>query len=1831
VGDLNITGGTVTAGGFLALLATQGDIHVDASSTLQFTGSNGAFTATATAGSLTFDADLNDAGGTAPLSITGMAGNGITIDGTLVSASANGAGTQTGTGITLTATGGDFTASSGSVIKSRGGDIDLAADSGTMTLGGNVNSAGAATLSSSGDLMLTGTLETVDDAALSSTGGALTLSGTITTSGDTANNIPGDVTLTSGGDLDLTGGTVNTAGSLTLMSTGGNINVDANSILNFIDSNGSFTATATTGTLTIDADVDVQGSYPLGITGTAGNGITIDGTLISASANNAGTQAGTGIMLMATGGNFLANAGSVIESGAGDITLAANNGTMMLEGDVNSAGAATLSSSGDLMLTGTLETIDDAMLTSNGGNLTLSGAITTTGDPTNSIPGDVTLTSASDLELTGTSSIFTAGSLTLNSTGGDINVDANSNLQFVDSNGSFTATASGSLTISANIDAEGASPLGITGTAGNGITINGTLISASTNNAGTQPGTGISLTAMGGDFMATSGSLIESAAGDITLAANNGMMTLGGNVSSAGAAMISSSGDMLLTGQVESVDDTTLMAGGGLTLNNGTITTLGDPDNDIPGDVTLSSGNDLDLTGATITTAGSLSLTSNNGNVNVDASSSFLFTNSNGTLSVNANGGDLTLNLTLGDGDGGSYPLGITGGALFDVDINGSLVTAAKSGDGTQLGSGIQLTSDFGNFSATAGSLIESLYGDITLAANYGALTLAGTVQSAGNLTLTSADLMMLTGGISAAGSVSATTTGNNADLITGTGMTDDTSSIQSGGQISLMSTGDMNLRDSIVSTGSFLQAAAGGTLDLAGSITTQTGLSLLATGGDLTVTGSATNAGNGVNGGDVSLTASQGSLTISGTVVNGDANAPSGTTAFAASGTFSTGVHATGTYPVQANVITINEPGQTFTPGNVQLDLTAFEPVDSDATSSLNVYGASITVLGGNTGFVSPYNTTTVTSTGPVTISNDAGLTSLSAGYGSTAGNLTLETDSTLTVAALQVGNNMLLDSGSAFLLQYAANPSNRIGNNLTTSGTVTITLQAPLFVVGAVGVNAATDTPAYILNGTDPVLTAQGSVNLGAGSVTGSAGSEIATNGSFQTTGNVTIQTLNAFNGITIGGNLTVETLGTRSLQGPQIDPEFPTYVTGTVTPFNVGGLNVFTLGEFGTAGGLQFDGNATVINASSLTLNVSGNLAFGPGATTPGTDPQSVNATNFAGSSNATAGGNGGILTVNTLAAGNDVGNILIRNTPNVGQGSPLLDASGGGYATPDSGSGTAGNGGELGLTAAGSITVQDAATLTVAGGDFTDSQNEGSIHTGPAVAGPATSAGSGGVIALKAGSTLTVGETADTVSLVADGGGFDTFYDTGTPGNGGTITLQAAQTVSIVDAYVSASGGESANSASGNGGAINVVSTGTSATGTSVSIMGASLLATTGLNYDVEYGGTGGTINIASNDATGTSAAAAILIDSSLLEASIDESNDSGGITSQNGGTINITSARTAGAGISVQDSSQLVATISSASAQNTPAPTGGTVNLTTSGASITVDSSTINASGPNSAINLNTGANGGTITVSGNSTLSTADADGAVSTGATVFLNAGSGSTALPSVINLTGATLTADVLKIQALGTNGQITIGGSSTLSGTTQLMLYAGDTSSHTTGLIDFTANTTLTLNGTVAGVLAANTITIASGVTVTVNGSTALSIYGNNRNYDSAGNNAGTPADFGSFGGSGAPTVASTHNFDSNTPAPTATQVAQAGHVVATWNVGGHRIIAISSSPVQKPATGSKTASGGKLGRMPASARPGGHRSTAKMVDPNKQIARRDVPDLSSSLRPALAVQR
>jgi FecR-like protein len=258
----------------------------------------------------------------------------------------------------------------------------------------------------------------------------------------------------------------------------------------------------------------------------------------------------------------------------------------------------------------------------------------------------------------------------------------------------------------------------------------------------------------------------------------------------------------------------------------------------------------------------------------------------------------------------------------------------------------------------------------------------------------------------------------------------------------------------------------------------------------------------------------------------------------------------------------------------------------------------------------------------------------------------------------------------------------------------------------------------------------------------------------------------------------------------------------------------------------------------------------------------------------------------------------------------------------------------------------------------------------------------------------------------------------------------------------------------------------------------------------------------------------------------------------------GGNITITSAKTGGEAINIGSSAQLLSRLN------------------------------FDASGPGGTIEISATGNGSTINIDNSGGLSSPDDWSIQADGGTIDINNHGNS----SFINISNADMHADVIKAEIFGTGGTLTIGGGS-IDASSALTMYAASSN----GSIIFNADVTLN-SGATAAIIAANTVTINNGVTVTIGGSVAAQVYANVRNYDIASGGAG--GSFGSFAGAGA----TSQPFDSNNPPVVAnagtvgSQSATSGSVALTAasqaKNGGQVTLAQSSalktSLITKPIT-------------------------------------------------------
>ncbi|GAB4246016.1 MAG: hypothetical protein OHK005_11690 [Candidatus Methylacidiphilales bacterium] len=337
----------------------------------------------------------------------------------------------------------------------------------------------------------------------------------------------------------------------------------------------------------------------------------------------------------------------------------------------------------------------------------------------------------------------------------------------------------------------------------------------------------------------------------------------------------------------------------------------------------------------------------------------------------------------------------------------------------------------------------------------------------------------------------------------------------------------------------------------------------------------------------------------------------------------------------------------------------------------------------------------------------------------------------------------------------------------------------------------------------------------------------------------------------------------------------------------------------------------------------------------------------------------------------------------------------------------------------------------------------------------VGGSGANGGSSGFITINALNDISFGAFTD---LNASGGSSSDNAATAPSGGSIDITSTAGNIIFADSNIIQATGGNNPNGFGGNGGSVTM----TANNGVIEFAQYQLVSAKNGTGSTATQDGAGGSINLTAQEIRiGTTSG-------------VDIRTHSPGEASS-GGVINLNALRATGQAINISNSSQLLALAAAAGAN------GGQISVTSAGGDVNISDSTIAASGGNTIKSLvdvkNIGPNG---------------------------------------VINLTNANLSADILKVGALGPNGSVIINGG-TFTANDTLKIYGG---SATNG-VTFAANTNL--DGSGLKHIAGQTVRINDEVIVSVSGPPA-NVYTNNPEYTGFGGNGSTT---GTFIGSGATT--------------------------------------------------------------------------------------------------------
>jgi hypothetical protein len=311
---------------------------------------------------------------------------------------------------------------------------------------------------------------------------------------------------------------------------------------------------------------------------------------------------------------------------------------------------------------------------------------------------------------------------------------------------------------------------------------------------------------------------------------------------------------------------------------------------------------------------------------------------------------------------------------------------------------------------------------------------------------------------------------------------------------------------------------------------------------------------------------------------------------------------------------------------------------------------------------------------------------------------------------------------------------------------------------------------------------------------------------------------------------------------------------------------------------------------------------------------------------------------------------------------------------------------------------------------------------------------------------------------------------------------------------------------------------------------VSASGASLLHTFSVATVVSPNG----IDFSGNNFSAGSPGGMLQIDATSLvfgAGGIGSANFNGGAFGGDGGTLTVNASG------NISLSSTTISATTGTPNSDTPEGAGGTVNLTSTNGQVSINNSTIRVSSNSSArggkINLRSNvATGVAINVTNSAQLLALLAPAApgpgglitvMATGANSSVNVSGRMQATigggvdirhsgdAGTINLGNPTIQADVIKVAALGTNGVLNITGGNFNAGLT-LKLYAPGSN----GQINFLAN--CTLRGGDFNIIAANSVTIANNVIVTIASPTQAMVFTNHPNYTGFGGNGTTTGTFG-----------------------------------------------------------------------------------------------------------------
>ncbi|KJC43213.1 VCBS domain-containing protein [Bradyrhizobium sp. LTSP857] len=1169
----------------------------------------------------------------------------------------------------------------------------------TVDKGSSVDNRGAVTVDASGKLTVNGA--TIDGGAITILPGAPVFDGV---AGDTTDGTfivttgPTIGTVTNNGEIDFTGnavlssGILKNNGALNVSGTGNALDSETvtNSLTGTIEvlANGALTidlgsVATNTGNLTVDATgkLTVNGATITGAGTVTDNGeIDLTGNAVL----SGGTLKNNAAFKVSGAGNALDNE-TITNVSTGTIEVLANGALTIDQGStVTNTGNVTVDAAGKLTVNGA--TISGAgTVTDNGeidltGNAVLSGgalknnAVFKVSGAGNALDNEA-VTNAS----TGTIEVLANGALTIDqgsvvTSTGNVTVDATGKLTV---NGA-TVSGAGTVTDNGEIDLTGTAVL-----SGGTLKNNATFKVSSTGNAldnetVTNSSTGTIEVLANGALTIDQGSVVTNT-GNVTVDAT-GKLTVNGSTIS-GAGTVTDNGEIDLTGNA-------VLSGG--TLKNNAIFKVSSTGNALDTEtVTNSSTGTIEVLANGGLTIDQGSAVTNTGNVTVDATGKLTVNGAtiSGAGTVTDNGEiDLTGNAVLSGGilkNNAAFKVSGSGNAL-----DGETITNASTGTIEVLANGA-LTIDQGSVVTNTGNVTVDATGKLTV--NGATVTGAGTVTDNGEIDLTGS-------GVLSGGSLK-----NNATFkVSGTGNALDGETITNAGTIEVLANGAL-----AIDQGSTVDNASGNVIVDANAALTLNGATIsggaVKGGGSIDVAG-ASKIDSGATLSVATVTADAkltlDGVTVSGTVITDNSSIELDNTVKLQGGAKIQGASADAKGAI-TNTGTLEIAGAATLLNDVIANTGHIIQVDDGKTLTLS--GTEIT--GGTINNYSGVLGGTIDVTGDSQIDGNATLNQ---------GAITVESDVTLTLDDATVSASTITNGGT---VQVDASKKLTLAGSKLTGGTLSVS--GTLDSSGTTTITDANISNTYLIEATLGGLLAL-VATTSATAITNDGGTIQANNAELDINGEAVTNTgtLAAINDGTLklismtvantDGAVSIESGSTLDLTGATIDGGTVT-ISGTLESTGTSAITEADITNTGTitvtSGTLTIDSavlhtitNHKLIQASGGELDISSELIVNTA------DIKAIN---------------GGILKLTTLSVTNDGGTVTVDGTSklyltaasinggslsNSGNlygvsGSNTISAAVTNTGTIEAQAGTLNLSG--GLTGAGSLVIDDNATLELAG--------------------------------------------------------------------------------------------------------------------------------------------------------------------------------------------------------------------------------------------------------------------------------------------------------------------------------------------------------------------------------------------------------------------------------------------------------------------------------------------------------------------------------------------------